>query len=64
MTFEEQLDSLGHQLADARRSAGAGDARGTAHALRNLATNATLLATVVALRPAIRVRDTLRRRAG
>lgn len=64
MTFEEQLDSLAQQLADTRRLAATGDAHGTAHALRNLATNATLLATVVALRPAAHLRDTLRRQAG
>lgn len=60
MTFEEQLESLAQQLAEARRSAAAGDPRATAHALRNLATNATLLATVVAIRPVVRLRDTLR----
>ena len=64
MTFEEQLDSLAHQLDDARRSAIAGDPRAAAHALRNLATNATLLATVIALRPVVRLRDTLWPKAG
>ena len=59
MTLDDQLEGLGRLLDEARDLAGDGDIRGLAHALRNLATNATLLASVVATRPLIVLKDSI-----
>ncbi len=64
MTLDEQLEGLGRLLSEAREHASKGDVRALAHSLRNLATNATLLAGVVVLRPVLSVKDTIRKKAG
>lgn len=64
MTLEEQLDGLSRLVIEARELASKGDVRGLAHALRNLATNATLLAAVVAKRPVLNLKDSLEKKAG